>query len=64
MKKYAQHDKHSNSYYQATVNDSTKFDALSEEINCDICIVGGGFTGLTASIFLATRQAEIDLFLL
>ena len=61
MKKYAQHDKHPNSYYQATVNDSTKFDALSEEINCDICIVGGGFTGLTASIFLAKKSYKVVL---
>ena len=34
---------------------------LSGDMNCDVCIVGGGYTGLSAAIHLAAKGARITL---
>jgi gamma-glutamylputrescine oxidase len=34
---------------------------LKNEVNCDICVVGGGFTGLSAALELAERDFSVIL---
>lgn len=34
------------SYYAATANPHAPWPTLQESIQCDVCIIGGGFTGL------------------
>ena len=38
--------------------------ALSADINCDLLIVGGGFTGLWAALQAKERQADADIVLI
>ncbi|PJG60021.1 NAD(P)/FAD-dependent oxidoreductase [Aeromonas cavernicola] len=44
---------HTASYYAATRNDLQQWPALSGELRADVCIIGGGFTGLNCAINLA-----------
>lgn len=36
---------HTSSYYAASANKYAPFDTLNESITCDVCVVGGGYTG-------------------
>lgn len=38
------------SYYAATANASLSFPSLSERLSADLCIIGGGYAGLSAAI--------------
>lgn len=40
------------SYYAATANPHAPWPTLQESIQCDVCIIGGGFTGLSAALHL------------
>jgi len=44
--------KHVESYYAATANDHAPWPMLQENIQCDVCIIGAGFTGLSAALYL------------
>lgn len=35
---------HTTSYYAASANKYEPFPTLEESINCDVCVVGGGYT--------------------
>lgn len=43
------------SYYAATANAHDAYQPLRGELAADVCIVGGGFTGLSAALELAER---------
>ena len=42
-----------NSYYTATTELLPLFNCLEENITCDVCIVGGGYTGLSTALSLS-----------
>lgn len=44
---------HTSSYYAASANKYAPFDTLNESISCDVCVVGGGYTGLSSALHLA-----------
>ena len=50
------------SWYAATADDLAPFAPLRGETRADVCIVGGGYTGLSAALHLA--QAGLDVVLL
>jgi len=50
------------SYYAATRNLDLSFPALASDINADVCVVGGGFSGLATALFL--RESGLDVVLL
>lgn len=52
---------HCSSYYAATRNDDTAYPPLRGESRCDVCIVGAGFTGLSAAISLAERGYKVTV---
>ena len=52
---------HARSYYAATVNDRTSYPRLEGDLEADICVVGGGFSGLSTAIFMADRGAKVVL---
>ena len=52
---------HAASYYAATANDATEHPRLVGEIAADVCIVGGGYTGLSAALELAERGYKVVL---
>ena len=43
---------HTDSWYAATSNTQLKFPALTEACETDVCIIGGGYTGLSSAIHL------------
>jgi gamma-glutamylputrescine oxidase len=49
------------SYYAATVNDETRYPALEGTVKADVCIVGGGFSGVAAALTMAERGRSVVL---
>jgi len=49
-------------YYTSTRNPHAPWPVLQESIQCDVCIIGAGFTGLSAGLFLT--EAGYDVVLL
>lgn len=52
---------HCRSYYAATRNDQTRYAALDGDIEIDICIIGGGFSGISTALTLAERGEKVAL---
>jgi len=61
MKPEYQKQEHTASYYAASVNEATAYPVLQGEHRADICIVGGGFTGVAAALTLAERGYRVAL---
>ena len=49
------------SWYAATASDLAPFPVLKGEMRADVCVVGGGYTGLSAALHLA--EAGLDVVL-
>ncbi len=49
------------SWYAATATPLAPFESLKGETTADICIVGGGFTGLSSALHLAQRGYSVVL---
>jgi gamma-glutamylputrescine oxidase len=49
------------SYYAATANPHGSWPRLTESIRADVCVVGGGLTGLSAALNLAERGFKVAL---
>ncbi|MDX5365633.1 MAG: FAD-binding oxidoreductase, partial [Alphaproteobacteria bacterium] len=47
------------SYYAATANDAPKVTPLDGDSHADVCIVGAGYTGLSAALHLAERGYSV-----
>ncbi|TBU94831.1 FAD-dependent oxidoreductase [Stutzerimonas kirkiae] len=52
---------HAPSYYAATTNRELAFKTLRGEARADVCIVGGGYSGLNTAIELAERGFSVAL---
>ena len=48
-------------YYTATANDVQEFSALAGDTRADVCVIGGGFTGLSAALNLAECGMQVVL---
>ena len=49
------------SFYLATANDLFEHPRLTENINADVCIIGGGFSGINTAIELRQRGYSVVL---
>ncbi len=49
------------SWYAATATPTAPFPRIEGEANADICIIGGGYTGLSAALHLAERGYDVVL---
>ena len=49
------------SYYAATATPLAEFAPLKGEVRADVCIVGGGYTGLSAALHLAQKGRRVVL---
>jgi len=49
------------SYYAATANQQNDFPKLQGETQADVCIIGAGFTGLSAALHLAEMGYSVSL---
>lgn len=52
---------HCNSYYAATINDNTDYPVLEGANSSDVCIIGGGFTGVSTALDLAERGYKVTI---
>jgi gamma-glutamylputrescine oxidase len=50
-----------NSYYAATRNPSADYPVLDEVIECDVCVIGAGYTGLSSALFLAEAGYSVTV---
>lgn len=48
-------------YYAASANPHPRHPALEGEVEADVCVVGGGFTGVSAALHLAERGYRVVL---
>ena len=52
----------SSSWYSSTPNKLlATLGVLKEEINCDVCVIGGGFTGLSTALELSQKKYSVIL---
>jgi len=56
-----QQQEHTRSWYAATVNDDTKYPQLDGDVDAEVCVVGGGFTGIATALTLAERGHSVAL---
>ena len=49
------------SYYAATAKPIAPFPEAQEPLRCDVCVIGGGFTGLSTALHLAERGLDVVL---
>ncbi len=49
------------SYYAVTCNDQDSFARLEGNIKVDVCVVGGGFTGVSTALRLAEKGVDVAL---
>lgn len=54
-------EEHTASYYAATRNDQTTYPRLEDDHETDICIIGGGFTGVACALTLTERGQTVTL---
>ncbi len=48
-----------NSYYAASANEQPQYPQLAGDISVDVCVVGGGFAGLSSAIELADKGYKV-----
>ncbi|NIB39427.1 FAD-binding oxidoreductase [Pseudomaricurvus alkylphenolicus] len=53
--------RHVDSYYAASANALRDFPALEGEVDADVCVIGGGYTGLSSALHLAERGYKVVL---
>ena len=47
--------RHTASYYAASSVPQPDYPTLTGEVNADVCVIGGGFSGLNTALELAER---------
>ena len=52
---------HPDSYYVATANAMPEHPTLRGSVYADVCVIGGGFTGVSAALHLAERGFDVVL---
>lgn len=59
MNQYTQ--EHAHSYYAATAKGMAPYPTLATDLVADVCVIGGGFTGVNTAIELAQRGLSVIL---
>ena len=56
---YEQHDNEKNSFYSNSVRAFKTKDVLENNIDVDICVIGGGLTGISSALYLAQKGYSV-----
>ena len=59
---YEQHDNEKGSFYKSVIKPFNQSFTLDNDIDSDICVIGGGLTGISSSIYLARKGYSVTLF--
>ena len=57
MIKYSKYE----TWYETTVKNQATYSALNQDIDCEVCIVGGGMVGVSAAMHLAEKGIDVVL---
>ena len=60
-KTFEQHDNEKESFYRNSIEPFNSLDRLNEDIEVDICIVGGGLTGVSSALHLANKGYSVAI---
>ncbi|WP_421339090.1 NAD(P)/FAD-dependent oxidoreductase, partial [Aeromonas veronii] len=50
---------HVNSYYAASANKHAPYPTLTEQLECDVCVIGAGYTGLSSALHLVEKGYRV-----
>ena len=59
---YQQHDNESGSFYKSSIKPFKNGEVLENNLNIDICVIGGGLTGISTALHLAQEGYSVALF--
>ncbi|MFT5811063.1 MAG: gamma-glutamylputrescine oxidase, partial [Rubritalea sp.] len=59
--KVGQSEPRCRSYYAETIHNETSYQPLNDDIQVDVVIVGGGFTGVASAIELSERGYKVAI---
>ena len=60
-RRYAQHDGAAPTWYEASARTNPTWPALDGNARADVCVIGGGYTGLSCALHLAERGYSVVL---
>ena len=60
-KTYEQHDNEKGSFYKNTVKPHNSRDILEDYLEVDVCIIGGGLTGVSSALHLAKKGYKVAI---
>ena len=58
---YEQHDNEKGSFYNNSIKPLNSKDILDQNIEVDVCVVGGGLTGITSALNLSKKGYSVVL---
>ena len=58
---YEQHDNEKGSFYKSSIKPLNSNDKLDQDLNIDICIIGGGLTGMSTALNLSKKGYSVAL---
>ncbi len=50
---------HVKSYYAASANPHAPYPTLTEQLECDVCVIGAGYTGLSSALHLVEKGYKV-----